>query len=337
MPLRFGVLGAAKIAIEKVIPAMQRGQHTKVVAIGSRDLGRARATADALGIARAYGSYDEVLADPDVDAVYIPLPNHLHVDWTIRAADAGKHVLCEKPIGLSEADAARLLPVRARTGVQMQEAFMVAAHPQWRLARELAQSGRLGDLRAMVGWFSYANMDPANIRNMAACGGGALLDIGCYFVMTSRFVFAREPQRVVATMERDPVFGVDRLTSMILDFGNATFTGTCGTQTAPFQRVHLAGSRGRLELEIPFNAPAGESTWVSIEGVPGIMNGGRERLATEPCDQYTLQGDQFSDAVSRGHAAPYPLEESMANMRVIDALFRSADTGAWVSMSGGTR
>jgi len=217
--LRWGVLGVAGIATKKVIPAMQKGDLTRVTAIASRDLARAQAAAPPLGIPKAYGSYEELLADSEIDAVYNPLPNHLHVPWTIRAAEAGKHVLCEKPIALSSEEARTLLGVRDRTGVKIQEAFMVRTHPQWLAARNLVAEGRIGDLRAMVGVFSYFNQDPSNIRNVPAFGGGALMDIGCYLINTSRFITGREPERVAGAVERDPKFGTDRVTSMLLDFG----------------------------------------------------------------------------------------------------------------------
>ena len=189
--IRWGVLGGAKIAIAKVIPAMQRAAGCEVVAIASRDGGRAGRVAADLGVPKAYGSYEALVADPDVDVVYIPLPNHLHVPWTTRAAEAGKHVLCEKPIALNAAEARTLLDVRDRTGVRIQEAFMVRTHPQWVRAKALVDGGELGVVRTMSGFFSYYNVDPANVRNVAEWGGGGLLDIGCYLVNTARFIFAR--------------------------------------------------------------------------------------------------------------------------------------------------
>lgn len=287
--VRWGVLGAARIATRKVIPAMQRGEWSTVTAIASRDLGRAQEAAAALGIEAAYGSYDALLADPDIDAVYIPLPNHLHVPWTTRAAEAGKHVLCEKPIALTAVEAATLLAVRDRTGVLIQEAFMVRTAPQWRQAEAAVRSGRLGDLRAMTGFFSYFNEDPMNVRHVAEFGGGALLDIGCYLVNTARMMFDREPERVSAFIERDPRFGVDRLCSMMLDFGTGHAIGTCGTQIAPWQRIQILGTRGRLEIDIPFNAPPDFACILRIEE-------GNDRAELETavievgtCDQYTVQ------------------------------------------------
>jgi predicted dehydrogenase len=331
MKLKWGVLSTARIATEKVIPAMQRGERTEVVAIASRDPNKATAAAKALGIPVAYGTYEALLADPDVDAVYIPLPNHMHLEWTARAAEAGKHVLCEKPIGLNEAEAREILAVRDRTRVRIQEAFMVRTHPQWTTAAKLVREGELGELQAMTGVFSYFNNDPANIRNIEAYGGGALMDIGCYFVMTSRFIFGRDPVRVIAWMDLDPEFGTDRCTSMVLDYGGATFAGTCATQMAPSQQIQIAGAKGRIEIEIPFNAPQNEPAWFTVEG----RKGGKERLDTVRCDQYTIQGDRFSMAVLEDRDVVYPLEDSVACMRVIDALFESARAGHWVELRVG--
>lgn len=324
MKIRWGVLGAARIATQKVIPAMQRGRWTEVGAIASRDATRAAAAAAALGIPRAYGSYDELLADPDIQAVYIPLPNHLHVPWSTRAAEAGKHVLCEKPIALNAAEARGLLAVRDRTGVGIQEAFMVRTHPQWIAARELAHGGRIGELRSILGHFSYFNDDAANIRNVAAFGGGALMDIGCYLIHTARFVFGREPVRVSGTSDRDPVFKTDRMTSLLLDFEAGHAAGTCATQMAPYQRVRIFGTHGRIDIEIPFNAPPDRPCRIILE-----TDDTSSVVELPLCDQYTIQADLFSDAVLRGREVPTPLEDAVNNMACIDALFRSAELGCW--------
>jgi predicted dehydrogenase len=261
-----------------------------------------------------------------VDAIYNPLPNHLHVPWTIRAAEAGKHVLCEKPIALSAAEAETLIAVRDRTGVLIQEAFMVRTAPQWLRALEIVRSGRIGGLRAISGFFSYFNEDPANVRHVAEWGGGGLLDIGCYLVNTSRMLFEREPRRVSAAIERDPRFGIDRLCSMILDFGDGHAIGTCGTQTAPYQRVQVLGTLGRLEIEIPFNAPADRPCRLVVSDGIDMTAIATETIEVGTCDQYRVQGDLFSRAILAGAPAPYPLEDSVLNMRVIDALFRSAES-----------
>jgi predicted dehydrogenase len=253
--VKWGVLGAARIALNKVIPAMQAGDWSQVVGIASRDSSRAQRAASELKIARSYGSYDALLDDPEIEAIYNPLPNHLHVPWSIRAAEAGKHVLCEKPIAVSVAETLKLIETRDRTGVKIGEAFMVRTHPQWLRAREIVRSGEIGDLRAVAGAFSYYNRDPKNVRNVPEWGGGALMDIGCYPIVTSRFLFGEEPRRVCGLLERDPDFGIDRLTSAILEFPSGQSIFTCSTQLVPYQRMQICGTRGRMEIEIPFNAP----------------------------------------------------------------------------------
>ena len=327
--LRWGVLSTANIGLKKVLPAMQQGQFCSIDAIASRDLAKARAAAAALGIPAAYGSYEELLADPNIDAVYNPLPNHLHVPWTIKAAEAGKHVLCEKPISLTVAEARTLLAVRARTGVKIGEAFMVNCHPQWLRLRQLLDERRIGELLSVVGVFSYFNTDPANIRNRLEYGGGALMDIGCYLIHASRYAFRQEPMWVVATIDRDPQMHTDRLTSAILDFRRGQAIFTCSTQLVPFQRIHFLGTRGRIELEIPFNAPPDRPTRLFIDTSSDLSGGG---IATETfpvCDQYTLQGDAFSKAVLEGGEVPVPVEDAIGNMAVIEAIFNSAVSGRW--------
>jgi predicted dehydrogenase len=327
--LRWGVLGAAGIATRKVIPAMQKGEWSTVTAIASRDLAKAQAAASALGIPKAYGSYEELLADPTIDAVYNPLPNHLHVPWTIRAAEAGKHVLCEKPIALSSAEARTLLEVRDRTGVKIQEAFMVRSHPQWLAARSLVTAGRIGDLRAMLGVFSYFNDEPANIRNVPAYGGGALMDIGCYLVNTSRFITGREPSRIAGAVQRDPALGIDRLTSMLLDYDGVHLVGTCSTQMVYYQRIQIFGTRGLIDIRIPFNAPPDRPCEIVVDSGKDLYGGGQEVLTFPVCDQYTIQGDRFSKAVLDGTDVPDPLEDSIRNMECMEAVFRSAESGRW--------
>ena len=327
--LRWGVLGVARIATKKVIPAMQRGTWSAVQAIASRDAAKAHDAAGELGIAKAYGSYEALIADPDIDAVYIPLPNHMHVECTTRAAEAGKHVLCEKPIGLTAADAERLIEVRDRTGVLIQEAFMVRTHPQWLGARDIARSGRIGVVRSITGYFSFFNDDPANIRNIKAYGGGGILDIGCYLVNAARMIFEGEPHRVCALVEETPGTGVDWMASMILDFDGRHAIGTCSTQLAHGQRIIIAGTGGRIEIEIPFNAPPDRPCRIFVEDAPAGAVPDRHTVEFEICDQYTIQGDLFSRAVLEHGDAPYPLEDSVKNLRVIDALFRSGRAGGW--------
>jgi len=324
--VRWGVLSTAKIGTKTVIPAMQMGQCCDVAAIASRKLERAQAAARQLGIPKAYGSYEELLADPDVDAVYIPLPNHLHVRWSIKALTAGKHVLCEKPIGLNAAQAEELLAAaKKHPALKVMEAFMYRHHPQWQRARQLVAEGSIGKLRTIQSFFSYYNVDPGNVRNTAEIGGGGLMDIGCYCISLSRFIFGSEPQRVCGIMEYDPRFKTDRLTSGILDFGEGTATFTCSTQLAPYQRVNIYGTEGRIEIEIPFNAPPDRPCKMWHQRGAEI-----EEIALEICNQYTIQGDSFSQAVLHDTEVPTPLEDAVANMRVIEALIRSAKGGTRV-------
>jgi predicted dehydrogenase len=329
--LRWGVLSTANIGLKKVIPAMQLGQLTTVTAIASRDLAKARKAAAALGIATAYGSYEELIADPNIDAIYNPLPNQFHVPWTIKAAEAGKHVLCEKPLSLSVAEAETLLEVRARCGVKIGEAFMIRSYPQWLRVRELLDERRIGELRSIAGFFSYFNRDASNIRNQAEAGGGGLMDIGCYLIHASRYAFRQEPTRVIGLVDRDPEFHVDRLASAILDFPGGQSIFTCSTQMVPYQRIHFFGTRGRMEIEIPFNAPPDRPPRLFIDSGVDLFGGGMATETFPVCDQYTLQGDAFSKAVIENTEVPVPVEDAIGNMAVIEAILASAKSGQWES------
>ncbi|MGB6686799.1 MAG: Gfo/Idh/MocA family oxidoreductase [Terracidiphilus sp.] len=329
--VRWGILSTAKIGLKKVIPGMQKSRFCSMDAIASRSLARAEEAAKALGIPKAYGTYEELLADPEIDAVYNPLPNQHHVPWTIKACEAGKHVLCEKPIGLNAAEAQSLLQVRSRTGVKIGEAFMIRSHLQWLRVRELLGQRRIGELRSIVGFFNYHNVDPANIRNQMECGGGALLDIGCYLIHVSRLAFGRAPARVIGLVDRDPRMHIDRLTSAMLDFGGGQSIFTCSTQLAAYQRVQFLGTRGRIEVEIPFNAPPDKSTRILIDDGSDLSGGAILTEIIPPCDQYTLQGDAFAKAIMEGADVPVPIEDAIENMAVIDAIFRSAESGQWES------
>jgi predicted dehydrogenase len=325
----WGVLSTARIGTEKVIPAMQRGQWSEVQAIASRDLQAAQAAAQRLGIPKAYGSYEEMLADPEIEAVYNPLPNHLHVPLSIQAAEAGKHVLCEKPIALSADETRTLIAARDRTGVRIEEAFMVRAHPQWQGTLDLIQQGRIGDVRSIVGSYSYYNRDPKNIRSVPEWGGGGLMDIGCYLIVTSRFIFQDEPRRVIALIERDPDMQVDRLTSGILDFAAGRTIFTCSTQLVPFQTVQIFGTKGRIAIEIPFNAPPDRPCRIFIDDGTSLFGGKLETVEFPVADQFMLQGDLFSQGVREGTPPRFPLEDSVKNMAVIDAMFRSGESQQW--------
>jgi predicted dehydrogenase len=330
--IRWGVLSTARIGTETVIPAMQLGEYCTVTAIASRKLEKAQLATRQLGIEKAYGSYEELLADPDIDAVYNPLPNHLHVPWTIKALDAGKHVLCEKPIGLNAAEAQKLLnAARKFPRLKVMEAFMYRHHPQWQWAKQKVSEGKIGELRTIQTFFSYHNIDPDNIRNIADIGGGGLMDTGCYCISLSRFIFGDEPWRVCGIIEEDPNMEVDRLTSGILEFSSGTSTFTCATQLVPYQRVNIFGTKGRIEIEIPFNAPSDRpcKVWYG--------DGNRiEEVVLDICNQYTIQGDLFSRAVLEDRDVPVPLEDAVANMQVIDALISSARNSSWVNLETGT-
>ena len=327
--VRWGIMGTAKIAREKLIPAMKAGNACEVVAIASRNAQHAQHIANELGITKAYGSYEELLESPDVDAVYIPLPNHLHVEWALKAIAAGKHVLCEKPIALSAPAAENLRGVaEANPNVKVMEAFMYRFHPQWQSAKKLVDAGRIGTLKTIQSFFSYFNDDPQNIRNQVDAGGGGLMDIGCYPVSLSRFIFGAEPTRVFAAFENDPVMQTDRLTSGILQFKTGTSTFTCSTQLAPFQQVNILGTEGRIEILIPFNAPSDQPTriWVHTPS-------GSEKVDFAPIDQYTLQADAFSRAILNNSAVPTPLSDAVNNMLVIDGLFKSAKSNTWQGLT----
>jgi predicted dehydrogenase len=320
----WGVLSTAKIGTVKVIPALQRSPLIEVRAIASRTLPAAQEAARALGIPRAYGSYQELLADPEIEAVYNPLPNHLHVPLTLEAARAGKHVLCEKPVALTAAEAAQLRDCQ----VKVMEAFMVRFHPQWHHARDLVQAGRIGTLRAVQVFFSYFNDDPQNIRNQAEVGGGGLYDIGCYAVVAGRFFFGADPRRAAALVDRDPVMKTDRLASALVDFGDGRHLDfTVSTQLVPFQRVQLCGTRGRIELVIPFNPAPGAATRLLVDDGSALDGSGISVETLPPCDQYTLQGEAFSRAVRGEAPLPYGPDDAVTNLRVLDALFRSERSG----------
>ncbi len=323
--VRWGVLSTAKIGREKVIPGMQAGEYSDIVAIASRDLERADAAAKSLNIPKVYGSYEKLLTDPEIDAVYIPLPNHMHVEWAIKALQANKHVLCEKPVGLSSVEARQLLvAAKESPHLKVMEAFMYRFHPQWQHTKMLVSDGKVGELKTIQSFFSYYNVDPNNIRNKKDAGGGGLMDIGCYCISLSRFIFNTNPQRVFGIVEYDPNTKTDRIASGILDFSTGTSTFTCSTQLMPYQRVNILGTEGRIELEIPFNAPPEKSTkiWLHTKSLS-------EEIIFDAINQYTIQGDLFSKAIIDNTNVPTSLEDALSNMKVIEAIFESSMQGTW--------
>ena len=327
--VRWGQISTANIGLKKVLPAMQRGKYATVVAVSSRNLDAARKAAKQLGLPKAYGSYEELLADPDIDAVYNPLPNHLHVPWTLKALEAGKHVLVEKPIALTSGDARKLFEATQNfPKLKVMEAFMYRHHPQWVRAKKMVNEGKIGTLRTIQSFFSYYNADPNNIRNMADIGGGGLMDIGCYNISLSRFIFDAEPRRVVGIVEYDPEFNTDRLASGMMDFGSGIATFTCSTQLAPYQRVNIFGTTGRIEIEIPFNAPPDRPCKMWYESKGKI-----QEIQLPTTDQYTVQGDLMSRAILQDLPVPTPLSDAVSNMRIIEAIVASGDDNKWVTLS----
>jgi len=326
--IRWGILSTAKIGVVKVIPAMQQGKHCDIAAISSRDLNESKRVASTLGIPKAYGSYEELLSDSEIDSVYIPLPNHLHVAWAIKALEAGKHVLLEKPVGLSSKQAESLIQVsKGKPQLKIMEAFMYRHHPQWQKAKKLVEDGHIGKLKTIQSVFSYYNTDPNNIRQNPDFGGGGLMDIGCYCISLSRFIFGQEPKRVNGIVEFDPIFKTDRMASGTLDFSTGTSTFTCSTQLMPFQRVNIFGEKGAIEIEIPFNAPPDKPTrlWLNTKEKT-------EEITFDICDQYTIQGDLFSKAILDNSQVPTPLEDALNNMLVIEAVFKSSESGEWIHL-----
>jgi predicted dehydrogenase len=329
--VRWGIVSTANIGTEKVIPGIQKSKHSEVVAIASRELGKAKAAADRLGIPKAYGSYEELLADPNIDAIYNPLPNHLHVPITVAATKAGKHVLCEKPIAMNAADAEKLRECPKDRLVL--EAFMVRFHPQWHRVREIVRSGELGEVRAVRAVFSYFLMDPANVRNIAEIGGGGLMDIGCYPITGSRFVFESEPKRVVSLVERDKNFQTDMLASVLMDFGGgrqASFV--CSTQSVGHQKFEVIGSKARVEIIIPFNAPPDTPTAILIDHGAAMDTSLARREILPAVDQYTEQAETFAQAVLNKKTLPWGIEDAIQNMRILDAIFASEKSKGWASV-----
>ena len=327
--VRFGILSTAKIGLVKVIPAMQKTELCEIAAIASREESKAKKAAEELKIPRAYGSYEALLADPEIDAVYNPLPNHLHVPLSIQALQAGKHVLCEKPIALSSTEGQKLVDAAANfPQLKVMEAFMYRFHPQWQKTKEIIDSGGVGELRTIETFFAYTNLDPANIRNQAEIGGGGLMDIGCYGISLARYIYQQEPNRVFGLLDMDPNFQCDRMANVIMDFGNSrTSTFTCSTQLIGRQRVNLLGTEGRVEIEIPFNAPPDKPCRIFHQ-----QHDQTEEITFPICDQYGLQGDAFARAILEDTPVPTPLTDAVLNMKVIEAVRDSADSGSWSSL-----
>jgi predicted dehydrogenase len=321
----WGIISTANIGVAKVIPGMLKSKKLKVAAIASRDLKTAQKWAKTLGIPKAYGSYEEMLADGSIEAVYNPLPNHLHVPLTLAAVKAGKHVLCEKPIAITAKEATALKKVPR--SIYVAEAFMVRHNPQWIAARDMVRNGVIGEVRAIQCLFSYFNTDPKNVRNDAKIGGGGLLDIGCYPITISRFIFGAEPTRVTGTIDRDPKFKTDRVMGGLSDFGKGRHLSfSISTQLAPYQRVHIVGTKGRIEIEIPFNAPPDQPNRIFVQGMK--MNEGKWK-SFPVSDQYMMQAEAFGRVIRKQEKPEWGVGDAIQNMKIIDAFFRSEKTGKW--------
>jgi predicted dehydrogenase len=327
--VRWGILSTARIGIQKVIPAMQEVATASVVAIASRSASRAAKAAKQFSIPQAFASYDQLLESDEIDAVYIPLPNHLHVEWAVRGLQAGKHILCEKPIGLDADDAQRLLETASQfPHLKVMEAFMYRHHPQWAKVRELVCDGIVGDLRALQFNFCYCNTDARDIRNRVDAGGGGLMDIGCYPISVSRWLFASQPQRVVGMFDIAADLGTDILTAGMLQFEKGVASFTCSTQLPRYQSAQILGTEGRLELPWPFNPePAEPATLVH-------QPNGKEAIIIRfpSCNQYSLQVQRMNEAILHDRPVPTHLQDALDNMRVIDAMVASRDSGSWVTV-----
>ncbi len=333
--LNWGILSTSAFAQRSFIPAAQQSPVANVAAISSRNLSSAKEVAKKMGIPKVYGSYEEIIEDPEIDVIYNPLPNHMHVEWTARAIKAGKHVLCEKPLFINPEEAKGLIELRDEYKVKVGEAFMVKSHPQWQKARELVESGALGTPSMYIGTFNYYNDDPKNIRNIEQYGGGALWDIGCYTVMTSRYIFGANPTRVVASVQKDPEFNTDILSNVILEFPNekrAQFS--VSTKTAKYQRVQVLGSEKILEIMIPFNAPEDRPSVIKIN--PGdILLEQEEKIIIDTCNHYVLEVEDFTRAIENNTEVPVSLEDAYDHSMIINAIFKSAETGQWVDIFAG--
>lgn len=325
--LQLGILSVSGFFQKKIAIPVAKSPLLDIAAIASRSGEKAKKAAKEYDIPKAYGSYEALLSDESIEAVYIPLPNHLHAQFIRQAADAGKHIICEKPIALNAKEAEESIAYAQQKGVKVMEAFMYRFHPQWQHARELIRMKEIGKVQLVQCFFAYNNTDPSNIRNQADAGGGAILDIGCYAVSSSRFLIGAEPKRVVSLTHFDPALGTDILSTGILDFGDSRAEYTIGTQTFPYQRVNVHGSSGVISIEIPFNTPADVETRIFVTNSVGT----REVLLA-PEDQYILEFEAFAKAIKEDTEVPTPPSDAIANMKVLDALFKSSKENQWVNI-----
>lgn len=324
--LRFGIISTARIGWESVIPAIQDAENCVITAIASRNLANARALADRFSVPHAFGSYEEMLASDVIDAIYIPLPTSQHVEWTIKSADAGKHVLCEKPIALKADEIDQLIAARDRNKVVVSEAFMVTYSPVWRKVRSLIREGAIGRLKHVQGAFSYYLRDPNNMRNIPELGGGGLPDIGVYPTISTRFVTGKEPLRVQADTERDPDFGTDIYSSVRADFGEFELSFYIATQLAARQVMVFHGDQGYIEVKSPFNANRYGAEEIELTNQNHSQS---TFFRFQDCRQYRLQAEAFTRAVMGENEEIVTLENSKLNQKVIDAIYRASEKGGW--------
>jgi len=329
--INWGIISTANIGVNKVIPAMQKCANLQIMGLASRDGESAKEVASKLDIPKSYDSYEAILDDPDIDAIYNPLPNHLHFHWTKKAIEKGKHVLCEKPMTLNSEEINELISLRNKHMVKVGEAFMVRTHPQWIEALKLIKKGELGKTLTIQSFFSYYKTDRNNIRNIPEYGGGAIWDIGCYPVHLSRYLFMEEPRRVLSLIDRDPELKIDRLATVVMDFDSGQSTFTVSTQRVPHQRTTIFGDKNKLEVIIPFNAPNDRESTISLDDGDLFMRN-KKTISFKACDQYTLQGEKFSEAILKNSEVPVPLEDSLKNTITIEAIFKSEETGTWVHL-----
>jgi len=320
--IRWGIIGSANIAKGSVIPGIQQSETGEVVAIASRGLEKAKETAEQLNISKAYGSYEELLQDPEIEAVYIPLPNHLHKEWTIRAAEAGKHVLCEKPLALDADEAEEMVAACEKAGVVFAEAFMYRYHPRYKLINELIDSGEIGDIRGIHGTFTFNNAkDSGNVRYKKEWGGGSLYDVGVYPISAARMILNEEPKAAtVHAFFSEKHDDVDMMASGILEFDKGVaLTFDCGMWAAFRNELEILGTNGRIEVPSAFITHQNEQDHIIVH-----TNDGKRELEVPYLNQYALQADAMGRSIRNGEALPFPSQDAVLNMKVIDACLTSA-------------
>ena len=322
--LKIGVLGVSNHLIKRIVLPLRQTQHCYIEAIASRDISKAKECAETFNINKAYGDYQELLDDASIDMVYIPLPNHMHLEWIEKAAIAGKHILCEKPIALDAEQAQESMDICSRHNVKLMEAFMYKFHPQWIYAKDVVKTKQIGDIKYINSSFAYNNPAPNNIRNIKEYGGGAVMDIGCYAISVPRFILDTEPQKVMGIQVEHDRFGTDILSSAIMDFNGVHSTFNVSTLSHPNQYVEIVGTAGRIRVEIPFN------TYVDTKAQILISTGQGDRILDfDICDQYGLMFDAFAQAIKNDKPVPHHPQDAINNMKVIDAVFKSSQSGKW--------